>query len=198
MSSRPLALRETVGFSADSRFSRDIPASEVVIEVEPEEPAEPEPDPLEEAFARGVAEGEAQARKEYDDRLLELEQRFAGMGKELAELAVDESDRLRNRLRETVVALCEETIAPLALDTQLLARRVEKAANMLMRAQDERHIRLHPDDLTAIRTLVSPDLSMEADPSLPRGSLRIETVDGGIEDGMASWQEAIREAVGQC
>tara|TARA_A100001391_G_scaffold7621_8_gene4998 strand:- start:16433 stop:17014 length:582 start_codon:yes stop_codon:yes gene_type:complete len=193
MSSRALLALAPTGFSTDSRFGRGAPPP--AVESVPEEP---QPDPLEEAFARGAEEGQARARADYEIKLAELEARYAGLGCELAEQAIDEGDRLRSMLRETVVALCEQVVAPYALDHELLARRVEKAASMLMRAADERRIRLNPADKEAIEGLVAPGLVLEEDPSLLPGCIRIETEDGGIEDGPPSWADAIRAAVGQC
>ncbi|WP_220474152.1 FliH/SctL family protein [Aurantiacibacter xanthus] len=193
MSSRALLALAPAGFSTDNRFGRGAPPP--VEQVLPEAPG---PDPLEEAFARGAEEGEVRARAEYELRLAELEARYAGLGCELAEQAIDEGERLRSMLRETVVALCEQAVAPFALDHELLARRVEKASAMLMRAADERRIRLNPADKEAIAHLVAPGLVLEDDPSVMPGCIRIETADGGIEDGPMSWADAIREAVGQC
>lgn len=193
MSSRALLALAPTGFSTDSRFGRGAPPP--AVESVPEEP---QLDPLEEAFARGAEEGQARARADYEIKLAELEARYAGLGCELAEQAIDEGDRLRSMLRETVVALCEQAVAPYALDHELLARRVEKAASMLMRAADERRIRLNPADKEAIEGLVAPGLVLEEDPSLLPGCIRIETEDGGIEDGPPSWADAIRAAVGQC
>ena len=193
MSSRALLALAPAGFSTDIRFGRGTPPA--IERIVPEEAA---PDPLEEAFARGAEEGEARARAAYEVKLAELEARYAGLGCELAEHAIDEGDRLRSMMRETVVALCEQAVAPFALDHELLARRVEKAATMLMRAADERRIRLNPADKEAIEHLIAPGLVLEEDPSLLPGCIRIETADGGIEDGPPSWADAIREAVGQC
>jgi flagellar assembly protein FliH len=193
MSSRALLALAPAGFAADSRFGRGAPSPAGNTSAQ-----EPLPDPLEEAFARGAEEGEARARAAYEIKLAELEARYAGLGCELAEQAIDEGDRLRSMLRETVAALCEQAVAPFALDHELLARRVEKAASMLMRAADERRIRLNPADKEAIEGLVAPGLVLEEDPSLSPGCIRIETEDGGIEDGPPSWADAIRSAVGQC
>lgn len=187
-------MRAPRGFSADARFGR-----QVQVEAPEEVPeAEPEPDPLEEAFARGVTEGAARALAEHETALADLRARYAGLASGFTELAHDEGELLRERLRDTVIALCEASIAPLALDPGLLARRIERAAAMLQRAQDERRIRLHPDDLERVRALVPDHLTLDPDPALERGALRIETGEGGIEDGPDSWRQAIREALGQC
>jgi flagellar assembly protein FliH len=49
-----------------------------------------------------------------------------------------------------------------------------------------------------IGTRLPASLTVEADPSVERGGLRIETTDGGIEDGPSHWRRALAEAFGQC
>jgi flagellar assembly protein FliH len=182
---------EPRGFAPDHRFSpRGAPAGADEIE--------PPVDPLEEAFARGLAEGEELAAEAYRAQLADVQARFAGLERALAELACEETEILRARLTETVAALCEDTLRPLALDRDALAARVERAAAMLQRSADQRRVRLHPDDLELLRPVIGERLALEADPSLVRGALRIETEDGGIEDGPEIWARAIREALGLC
>lgn len=189
MSSRLLVQPARRGFAADLRFGAG------PVPVLPEADA---PDPLEQAFARGFAEGEVQARNTCAGQLAEVELRYAALDRAFADLAVVEEERLRAALRETVAALCEAALQPLALDPAALAMRVERAAAMLRRAADERHIRLHPDDIALVRASISTGLTLEPDASLPRGALRIETTEGGIEDGPECWRAAIREALDLC
>ena len=190
MSSRSLLMLEPRGFCADGRFAARAPVVEDFAELLV--------DPLDDAFARGLAEGEALAAETYRGDLAEVQMRFAGLERGLGELAVCEGDLLRARLTEMVAALCEDTLRPLALDRDALAARVERAANMLARAQDQRRVRLHPDDCELLRPVVGDRLTLEPDASLARGALRIETEDGGIEDGPEVWARAIREALGLC
>ena len=191
MSSRSLLRQEPRGFAADHRFAARVavPAADV---------SDPLVDPLEEGFARGLAEGEELAGEAYRGQLAEVQERFAGVERGLAELAIQEGDVLRARLTEMVAALCEDTLRPLALDRDALVARVERAAAMLTRAQDQRVVRLHPDDCELLRPVVGDRLVLEPDASLVRGALRIETEDGGIEDGPEIWARAIREALGLC
>ena len=116
-------------------------------------------------------------------QLAEVELRYAALDRAFADLAVVEEERLRAALRETVAALCEAALQPLALDPAALAMRVERAAAMLRRAADERHIRLHPDDIALVRASIGTGLTLEPDASLPRGALRIETTEGGMRTG---------------
>ena len=105
---------------------------------------------------------------------------------------------LRKRLQETVLALCEDAVLPLALDTEGLHRRVEAAAALLQRKSDERVIRLHPSDHALVLPLVDPELTLIPDPAIERGGLRIDTEDGGVEDGPTQWKQAIAEALAAC
>jgi flagellar assembly protein FliH len=69
---------------------------------------------------------------------------------------------------------------------------------MLARADDERVLRLHPDDFALIGKALPDELEVRSDPALERGALRLESVNGGVEDGPAHWRRAIAEAIAQC
>lgn len=116
----------------------------------------------------------------------------------LSRLDAAMQSELADRLRETVIALCETAIAPAALDPDVLTRRVTVAAAMLARAEDQRVIRLHPEDLALIAARLPEDWHFEPDASLERGALRVEGAAGGVEDGPEQWRRAIDEALRQC
>lgn len=113
----------------------------------------------------------------------------------LMRLDRDLGEQLSQRLSATVQALCTASLAPLALDPDALATRVERAAAMLSRADDDRVLRLHPADLELIAKRLPEGLAVRADPALERGALRLETATGGVEDGPAHWAQAIAEAI---
>lgn len=195
MSSLPLMqLGKPAGFSRGGRFAAlyGTPAA-----AQPAALA-PEPDPLTEAYERGYSEGAAHAAE--DARKAELDREAARGAIELAftRLDADDAARLSERLRDTVLALCEAAVLPLALDPNGLRQRVERAVGMLQRAQDERVVRLNPEDLVLIGARLPASLTVEADASVERGGLRIETADGGVEDGPSHWRRALAEAFGQC
>ncbi len=77
-------------------------------------------------------------------------------------------------------------------------RRIDKAVSMLARADDDRVIRLHPDDLALIGPRLAAEWDVQADPALERGALRVESGNGGVEDGPEQWRRAIAEAFHQC
>jgi flagellar assembly protein FliH len=194
MSSLPLrAFAPSSGFASDPRFS----AAPEPPPPEPEPQAEA-PDPVALAWAEGHDAGRAEALAESEARMAEDEAARGQIELSLARLDAELAEQLRQRHYATVEALCEAAIAPLALDPAALAARVERAAAMLARADDERLLRLHPDDLALVAARLPEGLEALPDPALERGALRIESTAGGVEDGPSHWRRAIAEALAGC
>lgn len=185
------------GFRSDARFT---PSGS------PAAPAAPAPAPPQaeaedpiaaawtEGFAAGAAEAQARAAQQAEAE---------GVAREGLELAFTKLDaqlaeQLRERLRDTVAALCETAIAPFALDGDALIGRIARAVSMLSRADDERIIRLHPHDIALVSAKFAADWQIVPDQTLDRGALRVETATGGVEDGPELWRRAIAEALHQC
>jgi flagellar assembly protein FliH len=193
MSSLPLDLLRGGGaFARDPRFcalKRDEGSYD---------PLEPKVDVEAEAFRRGFAEGSAQARRDAEEAERERDSRRTAI--ELAFARWDEASaaQLSERLRQTVLALCEATVLPLAIEPEGLATRIEKATAMLQRSLDERRVLLNPEDLAFVAGRLPEGLTIEPDASVERGGLRIETSDGGIEDGPAHWRRILAEAFEEC
>ncbi len=187
MSSLPLAaLAQGGGFQCDPRFAAAKPSVQEAT------------DPVAQAWATGHAAGlnEAQAAAQASAEADAAAR--ARIELALTKLNTDLAEQLRQRLLMTVEALCEAAIAPLALDRDALAMRVTKAAAMLARADDDKVLRLHPEDLRLIGKRLPDHLEVHEDSTLERGGLRIETTSGGVEDGPAHWRRAIAEALAQC
>ena len=155
-------------------------------------------DPIDEAYARGYTEGRDAAMKDIAAQRAEEDAAREAITLSFAKFDAESGQALRERLQETVLALCEEALLPLTLDTEGLGRRVEAAAALLQRKTDERVIRLNPNDLPLVQPLVDPGLTLVADPSIEKGGLRIDTDDGGVEDGPAQWRLALAEAFASC
>lgn len=179
------------GFRADARFHRAPAAAPA--------PSEPDPsDPVADARAEGFALGLEQGRAELAEALAAEAEAREALGLAFARLDADLAEAMRLRLTDTVMALCEATLVPFALDPEALAARVARAVAMLARAEDERVIRLNPQDLPLVSPRLSQDWSVQPDPALPRGHLRVETATGGVEDGPAQWRRALAEAFEGC
>ncbi len=189
MSSLPFAaLAAGGGFQADPRYATDL------FEREAADPVDPLTQAWDEGYAAGHAEASAAALAGAEADAAAR----AAITLSLARLDSQLAEALRQKLFVTVETLCEAAIAPLALDQAALTVRVERAAAMLSRADDERVLRLHPDDFKLVARHLPADLEVLSDPALERGSLRIESASGGVEDGPAHWRRAIAEALGQC
>ncbi len=190
MSSLPLAeLAGSIGFACDPRFA----AGALGLNAQ----AAPG-DPLANAYDEGRAAGLAQALQTAQ-QAAEIDN--AGRTKielTLARLDTELTEQLRQKLCATVTVLCEASLAPLALDPDLLCARVSRAAAMLARADDDRVLRLHPDDLRLVAARLPDGLAVLGDPTLERGALRLESSSGGVEDGPEHWRRAIAEAVALC
>jgi flagellar assembly protein FliH len=188
------ALAHRRGFVADARFSG------IPVEDPPAIDAAPEPifDPIAEALTQGYAAGAEATRAEFAARHAADEAARERLALAFTRIDAALEEELRLRLRDTVVALCEAVVAPLSLDAELLARRVATAAAMLARADDERVIRLHPDDLALVAPRLAAEWTVQDDPTLERGTVRVEGAAGGVEDGPATWRRAIAEALHAC
>lgn len=159
-----------------------------------------EPDPAEilrnEAYSQGWADAQAAA----EQSAAQADQARGRLELAMHRLDGEWAEQFRQRLMETVIALCESCLAPLALDKEALLRRVERAAAMFTRADDDRLIRLHPDDLAVIRARLPYDWDVQPDPAMERGAIRVESRSGnmeagGAEDGPQQWRRAIIEAL---
>ncbi|MFM6931412.1 MAG: FliH/SctL family protein [Novosphingobium sp.] len=190
------SLPQGTGFREDLRYGGSVEAREhPIVAPEPDEPAQ---DPVETAFAEGFAAGleastaDAAARIAADDAARDK------LGLSLARLDGEMAEDLRQRFVDTVIALCEATLVPFAVDETALVARVSRAVAMLSRADDERVIRLNPEDLKLVAGKLDEQWNVQPDPALPRGELRVESANGGVEDGPAQWRRALIEAFEAC
>lgn len=182
-------LAQGTGFQPDLRFAPDALPMTICAE-----PADPVALAWNEGYAAGQAEAIEQARLAGERSDAERET----ISLALVRLDARQQEHLRLRLHATIEALCEAALAPLARDPDAMSARIERAVAMLARADDDKLLRLHPDDLALIGDRLPEGLEVLADPALDRGAVRLETANGGVEDGPAHWRRAIAEAIGQC
>lgn len=183
------------GFRTDARFA---PLGEAPPAFDTSMPEGHAEDPVAVAFAEGYAAGAAEAQARADEQAAADAAAREGLALSIMRLDAELAEQLRQRLRDTVAALCEAAIAPLALDENALLARIERALALFVRADDERMLRLHPDDIALLSTRFAADWQVVPDRTLGRGSLRVETASGGVEDGPEMWRRAISEALHQC
>ncbi len=180
---------EQQGFIPDHRY-----AARGELPLEPQAPAADGPDELAIAFENGREQGLADAAAAAGQSA--VERRRLGSG--LRRMDEEMIERLGREMTETIAVLCEATLAPLALDRALLAKRCEKAAALLGARAAGQVLYLHPQDITELEEGFAANWDIKPDPELERGALRIETADGGISDGPAQWRASLAEGLGLC
>lgn len=177
-------------FSRDNRYTKPaVEATPAEVEVE---------DAAEQAYRAGYEDGQVSARADYAAQIQAERSQRSAIELAFARFDAESERHLRDRMLATVHALCEDAILPLALDAEGLARRVEAAAAMLQRKHDQRIIHIHPEDMELVRDNVMGDLELVPDASVERGALRLETENGGVEDGPQQWRRALAEIFETC
>ena len=178
-------------FVADPRFSSTATGAAGHRNAAPVEPDPAEADRLatfEEGLRQGRAEAIAEAKQENTER--------RKLGAALRHLDEEMVDRLGQQLSDTVAALCEATLAPLALDHTQLAERCRKAATLIGEELSACTLYLHPGDITKIDEDLAAGWRIAADETLEPGSLRLSGREGEISDGPQEWRRSLSEALG--
>lgn len=91
---------------------------------------------------------------------------------------------LKNAVLDLVTQIVE---AHVAADPAFVNGCVGRALSTIKEAHEAARLYLHPDDIANIgedATAGFQNLSIAADPALTRGSVRLETGDGAVEDGV--------------
>ena len=139
------------------------------------------------AYARGVAEG----RRTVEAEFAAERHAVAEMAESLQSLNPEPTLPLALLLAETVDRLVKEIVGEVDIDGLTLLTRAKAAAALIGEATQPTRLRAHPDD-AALLAEAELDVIVEADAALPRGTVRIETADGWIEDGPAVRLERLR------
>lgn len=151
----------------------------------------PEPvvdsDPFEQGYRQGLADS-AEAFAEERNQLIALLAACEA-------LRPEPSESLALHIAEAVETLVRLVAGEVPIDAKLLADRARLAAAMVADADGARTLRLNPDDLALVDTASLP-LDVIGDPSVKRGSLRVEDYAGWVEDGVAERLELLREQLG--
>lgn len=153
-------------------------------------PAEPEP--ADDPFARGLAEGQRLAEAAYVAERHQLLALVAG-----AEALQDEpSEELAQLIAETVERLVRQIVVEAPIDAEWLKNQAEAAAALVAEADKARTLWVHPHDAAL---LVDADLRLpvEADASMMRGTVRVESSAGWIEHGRAVYLNELSAALGR-
>ena len=150
-------------------------------------PAEAADDP----FAQGLAEGQRLAEAAFAVEREQLLALVAG-----AEALQDEpSEELAQLIAETVERLVRQIVGRAPIDAEWLQTQADIAAAMVAEADKARTLWVNPAD-AALLVDAPIALPVEADPTMMRGTVRIETSAGWIEHGRAVYLGELRAALG--
>lgn len=130
------------------------------------------------AFAQGFDEGMRLATEAAtaDDAAI------SHLADSLALLAPATSGALPALLSAAVLRLVEQIVGKAPVDTDVLKQRVEAVAAFIEEEQARKSLHLHPDDI-ALLTGHELGVELTEDPAMTRGSVRLDSGEGWIEDG---------------
>lgn len=147
-----------------------------------ETPDEPAPDPLEEAaregFLQGFREGERIAREaaEADDEAR------AQLSAAIQHVAQSGEGTLAAMLSQAVVRLVSQIMGEVAIDEAVLRDRCAAVAACIDGNDSNAVLEVNPEDMHLLEEAAT-GVTLSANPELPRGTVRLATADGWVEDG---------------
>jgi flagellar assembly protein FliH len=144
------------------------------------------------AFAQGFEEG----RRAVEEMVAGERAGIAQLAASLEVLKPQPSQALAMLLSETVERLVRQIMGTVSIDRDTLLERCVRAAELIGDEAGPMRLRLHPDDLELLGD-ASIDTPLVADHGLLRGTIRLETDEGWIEDGPEARLERLRAALDQ-
>lgn len=180
--------RVNAGFRA--RGSENGPDSRVNIDTPPMTPEQERLRARSDAYEQGLAEG----RRTVEAEVAAERDALARLVGSLEVLKPEPTNALALLLAETVDRLVREVVGEVEVDANRLLARAKAAAALIGENVEPSKLRVHPDDILYLES-ADLDLALEGDPSLPRGTLVLETGHGWIEDGPEIRLERLRAAL---
>jgi flagellar assembly protein FliH len=144
------------------------------------------------AFAEGFEEG----RKAVEDMITDERAAIVQLAASLEVLKPQPSQALAMLLSETVERLVRQIMGTVEIDRDTLIERCERAAELIGEEAGPMRLRLNPADLELLSD-ARIDTPLVGDPHLLRGTIRLETDEGWIEDGPEARLERLRAALDQ-
>jgi flagellar assembly protein FliH len=162
------------------RTAFEAPQDDFDMPAMPEEPAIDLDAEREEAFSLGYEEGLAAGRAEADAEKAALR----NLARALDTLKPEPTPALGQMIAATVERLVGEIMGQVQIDRATLIARAEAAAAVIGEETRPAVLKLNPADVARLDGAELP-VSVEADPTVALGALRLETAHGWVEDGPA-------------
>lgn len=143
-------------------------------------------------YAAGLADGQQMAEVTYSLERKQLQDLISSAHA----IKAEDNAELTHMLDILVCKIVANVVGSIAIDADFLRRQIDAAIAVLTEADQNRILRMHPDDLALLADADLP-LKCSADASLARGTLRIECSDGWIEHGPAMVLDRLERALSQ-
>ncbi|MEG3161822.1 FliH/SctL family protein [Sphingomonas sp. LB2R24] len=153
-------------------------------------------DPLADAHAAGYAEGLAAAAA-----AAAAQETAARDGALLGDLASAlgndriDRDRVAAQLRQTVLFLVSKLVGEVGIAPDVLAGRIETAAELLSDSAESALLRVHPEDVALLEGRLPKSIFAAGDPGVARGSFVLESASTIVEDGPELWLDQLAHAI---
>ena len=104
-------------------------------------------------------------------------------------------ERMARQLRQTVLFLVSRLIGEAGISPDILARRIDSAAEMLADSAESALLRVHPDDVPLLEGKLPKAVFAVGDANVLRGSFVLESASTIVEDGPELWLEQLAHAI---
>ena len=152
-------------------------------------------DPVAAAHAAGYAEGVEAALAEIAANVERDRALLTSLTHALQADDRIDRDAVARRLRETVLFLVTRLVGEVGISPEILARRIEAAADMLSDAAESAMLRVHPDDVALLEGKLPRQIFAIGDASVARGAFVLESASTIVEDGPEEWLEQLAQAI---
>lgn len=139
----------------------------------------------EESYQRGLLEGEAKVRDEYEAERIKERELVRHLGIELRSISQD-PQRFFEPLKRLSLHLAEQLVrAELQLSGQAIHNLIQECIQQLDHAVEPVHVSVNPEDLQRLKDMgksVTDHMQLEADAMLRPGSVRVRVQDTVVQD----------------
>jgi flagellar assembly protein FliH len=152
-------------------------------------------DPVEAARTVGFAEGKAAGIAEAMEAATRDQTLLQGLADALRAGGQLDREQMAAKLRQTVLHLVRQIVGEVGISADLLARRIEVAADMLSDSAESALLHVHPDDVALLEGKLPKTVFAAGDASIARGSFILESASTIVEDGPGLWLEQLTQAI---
>lgn len=152
-------------------------------------------DPLVEAHRAGYDAGYAAARIEQEQQTARDLALLEGIAASLQSDDRLDRERIAQQLRQTVLHLVTRLVGDAGISADLLAGRVEAAAELLADQSESAILRVNPSDVALLEGRLPDTVFAVGDASLTRGSFVLEAASTLVEEGPELWLEQLTSAL---